>query len=350
MQAAGFDPPNHMEPGKTTRFSSNGKTGDKSGWVHLFADGQGAAFGDWRSGDQHTWQAERTKPMRRQEKAELRKKIEQAKREAKAQREHDYKAAATTARGTWQSARPAPPSHAYLIKKRIDPDGLRLCTEGDYKGWLIAPVYGPDGALQSLQFIAHDGIKRFMTGGKMKGGHCWLGDPNGATTLLLAEGWATAATLHQASGLAVCVAFNAGNLADVARMVRNQYPKARLLMCGDDDTQTKGNPGRTKATEAAQAIGASVAFPPNGGDFNDMAQGLDAVRAEIDWALCDTVSTAKMPAFLAPALPCADARDGTATTRPLTELGNVARLLDAHGENIRYVWESKAWLLWRDGA
>ncbi len=351
MQAAGFDPPSHIEPGKTIRFSTNGKTGDKSGWVYLFADGQCATFGCWRTGEQHTWQAERTKPMRGREKAEFRKKLEQAKQEAKAQREIDYKEAATKAKGIWEQTRRAPPSHAYLTRKQINPDGLRLCVDGDYKGWLVAPVYGPDSALQSLQFIAHDGVKRFMTGGRMKGGHCWQGDPNGATTLILAEGWATAASLHQASGLPVCVVYNAGNLADVARMVRNQYPAARLLIAGDDDTQTEGNPGRTKATEAAQAVGASVAFPPNGGDFNDMAQaqGLDVVRVEIDRALGDMVKV-KAKVFHAPCLPCADARDGTTTTRPLSELGNAARLIDAHGENIRYVWETKAWLLWRDGA
>ncbi|VVB57665.1 AAA domain protein [uncultured archaeon] len=126
----------------------------------------------------------------------------------------------------------------------------------------------------------------------MKGGHVWLGRPeNGATALLLAEGWATAASLHQATGLPVCVAFNASNLGDVARMVRKQYPAARLLICGDDDTQTPGNPGRTKATEAAQAVGAGAAFPPGGGDFNDMAQtqGPGAVKAHVLDALREPV-------------------------------------------------------------
>lgn len=284
IRGAGFDPPANLEPGRVARFSTNGKTADRSGWCYLFPDEQGAAFGCWRSGESHTWQAERDRPLNPAERAEFRRKAEQAKRQATEQREAEYLEAAQRARAQWEADTPAPASHAYLTRKRINPDGLRLCTEGDYAGWLVAPVHGPDGSVQSLQFIAHDGAKRFLSGGRMKGGHVWLGRPeNGATALLLAEGWATAASLRQASGLPVCVAFNAGNLGDVARMVRKQYPAARLLICGDDDTQTPGNPGRTKATGAAQAVGAGVVFPSGGGDFNDMAQaqGLDAVKTHI---------------------------------------------------------------------
>ncbi|MDI1294267.1 MAG: hypothetical protein PSV18_16245, partial [Methylobacter sp.] len=133
-------------------------------------------------------------------------------------------------------------------------------------------------------------------------------------------------------------------------MVRKQYPAARLLICGDNDIHTEGNPGRTKATEAAQAVAAGVVFPLSAGDFNDLAQagGLEAVRVQVGQALGELQV---IPAtFAVPALSGTDARDGTNSTRPLSELGNAMRLLDAHGGDIHHVYDAKAWLRWRGGA
>jgi phage/plasmid primase-like uncharacterized protein len=348
MRAAGFEPSDHMPPGKTTRFSTNGKRSDLSGWVHLFADEQGAAFGCWRSGEQHTWQANRDKPLTKHEQDLFRRQVKDARRAAHQEREAEYQAAAVNAKAEWEPAPPAPESHPYLVKKGIKPHMARI----DKNGWLLIPVYGADKAIQSLQRIAPDGAKRFMTGGKMRHGHVWIGEPKNAPILLLSEGWATGSSLHQATDYPVCVCFSAGNLKPVAEMVRKSAftASARLLICGDDDTQTEGNPGRAKATEAAQAVAAGVVFPVSRGDFNDMAQdeGLEAVQAQIEQALggLQTIPAA----FTAPALSGTDARDGTHNTRPLTELGNAMRLLDAHDGSIHYVHDAKAWLHWRDGA
>lgn len=348
MKAAGFDPPDTITPGKTTRFSTNGKRSDLSGWVHLFADEQGAAFGCWRSGEQHTWQAKRDRPLNAIEQAEFRRKVEAARKAAHQEREAGYQTAAANAQAEWSAAPPAPTTYPYTVKKGIKPHMARI----DSNGRLLIPVHGIDGNIQSLQRIAPDGAKRFMTGGKMRHGHVWMGEPKNAPVLLLCEGWATGSSLHQATGYPVCVCFSAGNLKPVAEMVRKSAftASARLLICGDDDTQTEGNPGRTKATEAAQAVGAGMVFPVSSGDFNDMAQdeGLEAVRAQIEQALGGLQTVP--PAFTAPALSGTDARDGTENTRPLTELGNAMRLLDAHGGNIHYVHDAKAWLHWQDGA
>jgi hypothetical protein len=289
MVMAGFTaPPENPEPGKVTRFSTTDRPSDKAGWVFLFPDGAGAAFGDWRTGYEGSWQAKRDKALSRGDKFAFLSRLKQAKREAAAQRELEHQDAAARAKAIWEAEPDAPESHAYLIRKKIKPNGLKLCTQAEYQGWLVAAVHGPNGDIQSLQFIAHDGTKRFLSGGKMKGGHMWLGEPgNAATAILLAEGFATAESLYQATQLPVCVAFNAGNLADVAQMARSQHPRARLLVCGDDDTQTEGNPGRTKAAAAAKAVGGMAVFPPAGGDFNDLhvSQGLDAVKTSIIAAL-----------------------------------------------------------------
>ncbi|MBE0587352.1 MAG: DUF927 domain-containing protein, partial [Hydrogenophaga sp.] len=121
--------------------------------------------------------------------------------------------------------------------------------------------------------------------------------------LLIAEGYATAATLHEATGYPVAVAFDAGNLQHVARALRQLHRAALLVVCGDDDQdtekQTGTNPGRAKATAAAKAArGLAVfpkGFPPGGSDFNDLAAhvnaeqgdgaGLEAVRAVVAAAI-----------------------------------------------------------------
>jgi putative DNA primase/helicase len=117
--------------------------------------------------------------------------------------------------------------------------------------------------------------------------------PNSNTPLLIAEGYATACSLHEATGFPVAAAMNAGNLLNVAKAWRAKYPRMRIVICADDDTETAGNPGMTKATEAARAVGALLAVPDFGpdrpdrsSDFNDLhaLDGLDALRRCIEAA------------------------------------------------------------------
>ena len=184
-------------------------------------------------------------------------------------------------RAEWEAAKPAPDSHPYLARKGVQAHGLRV----DADGRLLVPVRDRAGELQSLQYINADGEKRFLPGGRVSGGHFAIGKVSG--TVCVAEGFATAATIHEATGHPVAVAFNCGNLEAVARALREKLPKARLILCADDDAWTDGNPGLTKATEAARAVGGLLAVPDFGADrpekatdFNDLAQhrGADVVQ------------------------------------------------------------------------
>ena len=148
-------------------------------------------------------------------------------------------------------------------------------------------VRAMSGELQSLQFISPSGEKRFLTGGRVSGGYFGLGTPEG--TVCIAEGYATAASIHEATGHAVAVAFNAGNLAPVARALRERFPALRLIVCADDD-RSEGNPGLTQAHAAAEAVGGLLAIPDFGNkrpakasNFNDLARhrGREAVREAI---------------------------------------------------------------------
>ena len=128
-----------------------------------------------------------------------------------------------------------------------------------YKTALLVPVRDAAGTLHGLQFIGPDGVKRFKTGTAVAGCYHAIGKPNGK--ILIAEGYATGATLHEITGYAVACAFNAGNLKPVAEALRVKYPNAELVLCADDDHLIDGNPGLTKATEAARAVGGLLAVP-----------------------------------------------------------------------------------------
>ena len=276
-------PEREPEPGRLVRFSTNGRKDDAAGWLRLFPDMDGAAFGNWRDGAAFTWQRQKDgPPPDPAEMQRIRQRAEEARKAAETEREAGYQKAARKALATWQAAETAR-EHPYLTRKGIGPHSARIRA-----GWLVLPVHDKAGNLQSVQSIGPDlsnpRNKLFMSGGKMQGGRCWLGEPTDAGPLALCEGFATGASIREATGWPVCVTFTAGNLRPVACDVREAFPRAKLVICGDDDRKTEGNPGRQKALEAAKVVNGLAVFPvvsgPEGTDFNDMAQqsGREAVR------------------------------------------------------------------------
>jgi putative DNA primase/helicase len=204
--------------------------------------------------------------------------------------------AANEAALLWQAASESGAS-PYLTRKGVQAYGVRFAPDG----WVFVPMRDVSGELWNRQHIApakpaNGGTdKLFLKGGRKTGLMHWCGDPAGAAVLLICEGYATAASVHQATNRPAAVAFDAGNLPHVAKALHLAHPAALIVICGDDDLQTlaeKGfNPGRDKATAAARAVGGLAVFPeglPTGGsDFNDLhaAAGLDAVRVLIESAI-----------------------------------------------------------------
>jgi putative DNA primase/helicase len=281
IRAAGLEPPDVIESGKLHRFPGIGKrNGNTAGWCKLFDDGLGGCFGDWSSGSTENWQAKREKPLSRSEREAFMRRVEETRKRAEAERQQQFADAAEKAVTIWSAATPAHDDHPYLVRKGIKAGGARL-----HQGALVVPVRS-GGELHSLQFIAEDGAKRFLRGGRITGGYFSIGTVKGAEALCIAEGFATGATIHQATGYPIAVAFNAGNLEPVAKAMREHFSKLPLIICADDDVSTEGNPGITKANHAAKATRAKLALPSFGEprpegvtDFNDMAAlvGLDAV-------------------------------------------------------------------------
>jgi len=276
MRAAGLEPPDMIERGKLHRFPGAGKRpGNRAGWCVLFDDGLGGCFGDWSSGLSETWQAKRDKPFSRAERAAFARRVEAAKQQAEAERRARQAEAAERAAAIWHAATPAPNNHPYLIRKRIGPHGARL-----HKDALTLPVMDFSRNLTSLQFIAVDGGKLLLSGGRKQG--CYIpvaGDMENPNRVIICEGWATGCTLAEDEPAAlVLAAIDAGNLEPVALSARRCWPTAELVIAGDDDRLTAVNPGVTKAKAAAIASDSLLALPqwPKDApehltDFNDLA-------------------------------------------------------------------------------
>lgn len=295
MRRHGLTPPDYIQPGQMCRFPGvNKKHGNTAAWAKLFPDGRGGVYGDWSTGLGGTWTDGGRWPSGRAGRAIFKRQAVIARREEAAEREAKHAEASARAQSVWDSADPAPADHPYLVRKRIQPHGARI------KGTRLVLPVGDIGTDQmtSIQYIDTDGGKMLLSGGR-KNGCCipvaWLDDP---ARVIIAEGFATAATLAEghatSAALAeeepdavVLAAIDAGNLEAVALAARRLWPIAKIVIAGDDDRMTPGNPGRTKANAAARAAGALVAFPkwpPDAPqhltDFNDLKAWLDGQGGE----------------------------------------------------------------------
>lgn len=258
--------------GQLHRFHVPGdRASSSNGWYILHLGGVSVGiYGSWKAGGSYRWSSRAPADYREAE--QLRQRIEQARHQREAEQHQRQQAAAEYANRLWRDARRADPGHPYLVAKGVRPYALR--QRGDL---LLAPLtYG--GHLVNLQRIKADGSKRFLFGGMLKGCYSSLGIITPGAPLYVCEGWATAATIHAETGAAVAAAMNAGNLLAVGQRLQRQHPDAALIVAGDDDRQTEGNPGKTAATKAAATLGCGLVLPPWSGaepltlsDFNDLA-------------------------------------------------------------------------------
>lgn len=255
-------------------------------------------------------------------------KAEAAKRhaEAEAQEAADRAAAAQHAAYMWNNAKPVEgDAHPYLQRKGVVSHGLRVGAwekidheNGDVRviseQALLVPIRDDKKNIHSLQAIfagkvMGDRDKDFVTDGAKSGNFYSFGKPVAVDVqgvqrqvILVGEGYATLASAHAATGHACIVAFDAGNVPKVARVLRERFPDAAFVFLADNDQWSEGNPGVRRARQAAEEVGGFVAIPPfdysegkpgrdgklsGPSDFNDLhaLQGLDAVRQVIEAAL-----------------------------------------------------------------
>jgi len=278
------DPSVVQATGKLTRYQVRGdKPGSKAGAFTLYSDGRPAGFVmSWKTGGKHTWSQKNGSTITAAQKKQIDAAILAARRERDREKREREEAALVALRRAESVAKNATNSHPYLTRKGVPAvDGL--LRHGDA---LLVLARDADGTLQTAQTITQDGEKRYWSGCRITGAFFTVGTIEGAELAYITEGLATGITVHQATGKAVLVAFDCGNLAPVATAVAGKYPGVRFTIAGDNDRNTEGNPGRAKAEAAAAAIATTYTLPTfedgeEGSDFNDLAalHGLEAVRA-----------------------------------------------------------------------
>lgn len=284
IQAAGLTAPEEIvDDGKLHRFSSSGRKGDDAGFYRLYPDARPAGyFGCHRADLLVKWKSSARQEFTPEEKRQFAERMREMERQREEERAAMREQAATEAADLWAQAKPAN-GHAYLKRKNITGIGIRELGEE-----LLVPMRAGPGAYVGLQRILGDGGKFFLKGTPSGGAYHVIGKPEKNGRVVIAEGYATAVSIHLATSLCVVVAFNAGNLEPVARKIRVAMPAASIVIAADDDRWTEGNPGMKAAAAAAAAVRGTVAVPvwqnaraTKRTDFNDLHcdEGLDAVAA-----------------------------------------------------------------------
>lgn len=288
--------------GRIQRWLVDGEDREKRGWSKLgeWTSPKGntylvGAFGVWHGNDDGKRKIELPKndgsgnALSKEDLAAIKAKQALANKQIEADRAAEAKRAARWAANVWEHCAPAT-EHDYLTRKQIKPNGARLLEslEGmtltgldesnqyrlaSAKGSLVIPMHNHHAEVCGLQFILpKDHPRRIKTGRDkefwpsgmaVSGTFGLIGHIKRNGILLLCEGFATGASLAEATGQTVAYAFSANNLIKAARALRKAYPALRILICADDDYLTEGNPGCTAAAAASAAIDLCAWTKPN---------------------------------------------------------------------------------------
>jgi phage/plasmid primase-like uncharacterized protein/KaiC/GvpD/RAD55 family RecA-like ATPase len=254
--------------GKIHRFRSGQKggkpAGDKTGWYIAFDDGTPAGtFGCWRSGVTHDWRAVVNRKLTATEEMAIIRRMTEARALRDAERAKQHETAADTVETIWSGCMAASPEHPYLKRKNINPNGARVTGDGR----LVVPLFDSEGTLSSLQYIDNEGGKLYHMGGATGGCFWQLGTTDEPGVIYMAEGFATAATIHQATGRPCAIAYSASNLVPVLGALRAQHGATQeIVIVADLD---KSGVGQKYAEQACAKHGARFVVSPTESDVND---------------------------------------------------------------------------------
>lgn len=333
MRSQGLDAPGEIVAnGEFHRFGPK-----KSQWYVLNADGMAAfgAFGDWRTGEVwhfkssagRTWSLGRKREHDDQVerlKAQAEARVEAARASARALAKHAFDLAETSGRT------------AYMERKKIaDLYGARI----DQAGNLLVPMTDETGELHGCQTIYSDGSKYFLSGQRTSGTFHIIGEAKNDVAYLC-EGFATAATIREATGKTAVVAFNAGNLVHVAEALSKAWPETKLTIAADNDWQKPTNAGLMFAARASKFCAGRIVSPKFGpgdeglSDFNDvhLRDGIEKVRE----CFSDQSATPMVSVDAVISEPFVHSKTINNQLVPICTIENVAELLDRLCVNVRY--------------
>jgi putative DNA primase/helicase len=236
-------------------------------WVFLSRKGTpglNCLYGSWAGGYQEftfsSWKE--NNQIDEQERQEFHEAM-RAKQEAVAsEQEKDRLSRLQKAQAIWQQAQlePTTDGHtAYLKRKKVKAYGVRYGKDPQDNDVLIVPLRDTGGEIQAIQCIKGDGEKRIH--GLKKGNYHELGEIKDSSKIYVSEGYATAASIHEASGCPVVVAFDCNNFDPVVANLKIKFPSNEFVIAGDDDKETVKNPGRIKAEEVAKKYRCTTLFP-----------------------------------------------------------------------------------------
>lgn len=289
------------------------------------------------------------------EEIEARKRKREAEERAEQQRRAERMAqAAAQANTIWESATELEgDEHPYLKRKLVKSFGLRIGRFRNQDGALLVPIRNIDGQITSLQAIFQNenpqlGRDRdYLPGGQKRGCFHVIGNkPTGANpVIVICEGYSTGASIHMATGYCVVVAFDAGNVPTVAKLMRQQFGRATIVVAADNDQwheDGKQNDGFHYARQASITTGGLLAVPKfsrlsdKPTDFNDLhvLEGLNAVSDQINAVIPEPVNDNFLPLdasvnpFMFPHM--------SHQQKPLNTWENLEWLLDQYGIKSRY--------------
>ena len=271
--------------GTIQRFGLEGdKSGEKSGAYCIFTD-NGWPIGwaeDWHVGTTVEW-VYKIDGLPKEQKdylnsQEFKDKVENSKKKWEEERAQKWLKAADTANSQFSAMPPAPEDFPYLKNKNVPCYGLRW--RPDLKKIAI-PLRNIKGDIQSIQWIHADGSKRFFEGSTYTGAFFSIAldllkyEQYKNCPILVGEGYATMATVYELTGYPCVAAMNCGNLINVAKALKEKYPKQTIIFMADNDHLTEGNPGITHALNANSALKLNGIISPKfkhrekGSDWND---------------------------------------------------------------------------------
>lgn len=273
IKEAGLTPPQEIIfDGQIHRFKSNTKgqrekTKDKNGWYVAFSDGVCAArFGCWFQQSNISWKEDVGRQLTAAEEMAIVRRMSEAKAAHEKAVVKRRETASDVVDEIWSQAQPASSDHPYLQRKGIQPNNSRVTGDGR----LVVPLHNKDNQLCSLQYIAHDGEKRYHPGGATNSNYFMIGSNDDKGPIYIAEGFATAATIHEQTSKPCVAAYSASNLVNVTGVLREIYGETQELVVVADNDQH--GIGQKYAEQACAKFGSRMIVPPEEGDANDYWQ------------------------------------------------------------------------------
>ncbi|PVZ89997.1 hypothetical protein C9426_01035 [Serratia sp. S1B] len=183
-------------------------------------------------------------------------KAEQQRLQAELDERKAQEGAAKRAERTWKTKsvdRDCP----YLDRKQVKNHGCKI----NGKGNLLVPLFDISGKIWNVQEIHADGHKPYLPGGRVNDCFYIIGEIIDQHQIVcIAEGYATAASIFEATGYTTVVAFQSGNIDKAGIAIRSKYPNLQLVYCADDDSATL-NAGLKAANKAVAATGGIIVLP-----------------------------------------------------------------------------------------